>query len=219
MKVRCAIFDFDGTLFDSMPVWDTASSIYLRSQGVEPHPDVAETIRAMSLPQAARYFQEEYGLDLPVDQIVAGVDQVIERAYLHEVQPKPGAAAFVSRLRETGAATCSATATDRHLIEGALRRCGMDGLFDAIFTCTEVGYSKTRPDIFRAAMGAFEADRGDTVVFEDAVHAIRTAAGDGFVTVAIRDAGEPHHDEIGRLSACYLEDFEHAEEFWEHVLD
>ena len=51
--LKCAVFDFDGTLFDSMPLWDSAGERYLRSLGTEPKPNVREEIRAMSLDQSA----------------------------------------------------------------------------------------------------------------------------------------------------------------------
>ena len=63
MKITCGIFDFDGTLFDSMFLWDSVGEIYLRSLGREPKPSMREDVRALSLYQSACYFQEEYDLE------------------------------------------------------------------------------------------------------------------------------------------------------------
>lgn len=49
MKLKCVIFDFDGTLFDSMYLWDTVAESYVRSRGKEPKPIVREEVRALSL--------------------------------------------------------------------------------------------------------------------------------------------------------------------------
>lgn len=62
MKIKCAIFDFDGTLFDSMFIWDSVGEIYLRSLGKEPRPSTREDVRTLSLYQSACYFQKEYDL-------------------------------------------------------------------------------------------------------------------------------------------------------------
>jgi len=70
MKIRCAIFDFDGTLFDSMYVWNTAGERYIRSLGKEPKPSLRESLRALSSSQAAHYLKEEYELDLSVEEIM-----------------------------------------------------------------------------------------------------------------------------------------------------
>ena len=64
MKLNCVIFDFDGTLFDSMYLWDTVAESYVRSRGKEPKPTVREEVRALSLFQAAEHLKKEYDLSL-----------------------------------------------------------------------------------------------------------------------------------------------------------
>ncbi|MCR5347409.1 MAG: HAD family phosphatase [Fretibacterium sp.] len=217
MKVKCAVFDFDGTLFDSMPIWDSAGEIYLHSLGKEPRPPLRDDIRAFSMHQTACYLRKEYNLSLSPEQIMAGINQTVEHFYTHEVLPKPGVIGFLERMRQAHIPMCIATASDRCQIEAALSRCGMEHYFEAVFTCSEVGHGKDEPEIFRKAMEYFDADRSTTVVFEDAVHAVRTAKGDGFVTIAVFDSSETQQEEIRRLSDCCLEDFEHTEEFWKLV--
>lgn len=212
MKIRCAIFDFDGTLFDSMYVWDTAAERYLRSLGKDPAPTVREDVRTMSLHQAAEYLKDGYDLSLTAEEIVAGINRVVEQAYLHDVQPKAGAAAFLDALKAGGASLCIATATDRYLIEAALRRCHMDSYFDAVFTCSEVGSGKDEPVIYREAMAHFHADREQTLIFEDAIHAVQTAKADRFRVVAVSDPSETRQAELRRISDFYLESYENAED-------
>ena len=214
MKIKCAIFDFDGTLFDSMFIWDSVGEIYLRSLGKEPRPSMREDVRALSLYQSACYFQKEYGLSLPVEQIMTGINQTIEHFYIHEVLPKPGVVDFLERMKKAEIPMCIATASDRYQIEAALSRCGMEHYFDAIFTCSEVGHGKDEPVIFQKAMEHFGADHSSSVVFEDAIHAIQTSKADGFSVVAVFDSSEKRQSEIRDLADCYIADFEHTEEFW-----
>ena len=217
MKIKCAIFDFDGTLFDSMFIWDSVGEIYLRSLGKEPKPSMREDVRALSLYQSACYFQKEYDLSLPVEQIMTGINQTIEHFYIHEVLPKPGVADFLKRIQKTEISMCIATASDRYQIEAALSRCGLEHYFDAIFTCSEVGHGKDEPVIFQKAMEHFGADRNSAVVFEDAIHAIQTAKADGFAVVAVFDSSEKRQAEIRDLADCYIVDYEHIEEFWKFI--
>ena len=214
MKIKCAIFDFDGTLFDSMFIWDHVGEIYLRSLGKKPKPSMREDIRALSLYQSACYFRQEYDLSLSPDEIMIGINQTIEDFYIHEVLPKPGVIDFLKKMQKAEIPMCIATASDRYQIEAALSRCGMEHYFDAIFTCSEVGHGKDEPVIFQKAMEHFGADRSSTVVFEDALHAIQTAKADGFVVVAVFDSSEKRQSEIRNLADCYLADFEHTEGFW-----
>lgn len=215
MKIKCAIFDFDGTLFDSMFIWDTVGESYLRSLGKDPKPSMREDLSALSLSQAACYFQREYGLPFSADEIVAGINQTIAHFYAHEILPKTGAVDFLEQMKKAGISMCIATATDRGQIEAALNRCRMEHYFDAVFTCSEVGHGKDEPFIFRKAMAYFGADRSETIVFEDAIHAVQTAKADGFCVVAVFDESEKQQNEIRRLSDCYILDFEHTETFWE----
>ena len=215
MKIKCAIFDFDGTLFDSMFIWDNVGEIYLRSLGKEPKASMREDVRALSLYQSACYFRKEYDLSLPVEQIMTGINQTLEHFYIHEVLPKPGATDFLKQMKAASIPMCIATASDRYQIEAALRRCGMEHYFDAIFTCSEVGHGKDEPVIYQKAMEYFGADRSSAVVFEDAIHAIQTAKTDGFAVVAVFDNSEKRQAEIRDLADCYIADFEHIEEFWE----
>lgn len=213
MKIKCAIFDFDGTLFDSMYVWDSAGEDYLRSLGKEPGPNVREDMRTMSLAQCAAYFKREYALPFSEEEIAEGINRTVEKHYFYDVLPKPGATAFLEELRKSGVGMCVATATDRYQVEAALKRCGLDRYFDAVFTCSEVGAGKDRPDIFRAAAAHFGADRQSAVVFEDALHAVRTARADGFPVAAVYDPSERNQEEIRRLADVYIPDYAHTEAF------
>ena len=212
--LNLAIFDFDGTLFDSMFIWDNVGEIYLRSLEKEPKPSMREDVRALSLYQSACYFKQEYDLSLSVEEIMRGINQTIEHFYIHEVLPKPGVADFLKRMHKDGISMCIATASDRYQIEAALSRCGMEHYFEAIFTCSEVGHGKDEPVIFQKAMEHFGADRSSAIVFEDAIHAIQTAKADGFAVVAVFDSSEKRQAEIRNLADCYITDFEHTEEFW-----
>ena len=168
----------------------------------------------MSLRRAAEYLQKEYALTRTVEEILAGIDGIVERFYMQEAQPKPGVPEFLREMQRAGIAMCIATATSRYLIEAALKRCGLERFFDAIFTCGEVGHGKNEPAIYRAAMDYFRAERGNTVVFEDAIHAVTTAKRDGFRIVAVYDESEKRQAEIQAMGDCYLPDFEHPEPFW-----
>lgn len=217
MNIKCAIFDFDGTLFDSMFIWDEIGERYLRSLGKEPNPSMCEAVRTLSLYQAACYLRSEYDLPLSTEGIIKGINQMIEHFYLSEILPKPGVCEFLEHMKKAGISMCIATASERYQIEAALKRCGMSQYFDAIFTCSEIGHGKEEPFIFRQAMEVCGAERNTTVVFEDAFHAALTARRDGFSVIAVYDESEKYQEEIRRLADCYLVDFVHTKDFWEFI--
>ena len=206
MRIRGAIFDVDGTLLDSMFIWDTIGETYLRSIGYQPKENLNETFKNMSLHQAARYYQTEYGVTRSIDEIMDGVNAMLERYYRFEVPLKPGAAELLERLRQDGVKLCIATATGRHLVEAALDRCGVLSCFGEIFTCNEVGHGKDEPDIFEAALRFLGTRREETLVFDDALYAVRTAKEAGFLVAAVYDSHERSQAEVRARSDLYLED-------------
>ena len=212
--IQGIIFDFDGTLFDSMFIWDTAGEVYLRSIGKEPEDDLQKILKPMSLLQSAEYIREKYHIPLSVEEIMDGVNRTVEGFYFHTVEPKPGVIDFLEELYRRNIKMCIATATDRYQVEAALQRCGMLHFFSEIFTCTEVGSGKDRPDIFRKAMEHLQTDRSTTTVVEDAYHAIHTAKQDGFLVVGVYDSHESRQQELLSLADVFLSDYFDLTSFW-----
>ena len=208
------IFDFDGTLFDSMFIWDTAGEVYLRSIGKEPETDLQKILKPMSLLQSAEYIREKYQIPLSVEEIMDGVNRTVEGFYFHTVEPKPGVTAFLEELYRRNIKMCIATATDRYQVEAALQRCKMRHFFSEIFTCTEVGSGKDRPEIFRKAMEYLQTDRTTTAVVEDAYHAAFTAKQDGFMVVGVYDPHESRQQELMSLVDVFLSDYFGLTNFW-----
>ena len=205
MKISGAVFDVDGTLLDSMPVWDCVGENYLRSIGYEPEENLNEVLQNMSLLQAARYYRREYGVVLSEDAIMKGVNAMLEKSYRCEIPLKPGVEGLLRRLHGAGVKLCIATATDRYLVEAALARCGVLSYFGEIFTCNGVGHGKDEPHIFEAALRFLGTERAETVVFDDALYAIRTAKEAGFPIAAVYDTHEKSQTEVRALSDFYLE--------------
>ena len=215
--IKGAIFDLDGTLLDSMSIWHSVGIDYLVAHGYTPKPELNEKFTNFSMAQAGEYLKNEYNLPFSVQEIVDEINGMTEDFYLNRVQPKEGVLEMLSALRDKGVAMCIATATDRYLVEGALKRCGMYGLFSRIFTCTEVGKGKSDPLIFRVATDYLGADKDSVMVVEDAHYAISSAKKDGFNVVAIYDRFEKKQSEIKELCDVYLNDYLNLTEFWKLV--
>lgn len=213
MKIDGAIFDLDGTLLDSMFIWDTIGEDYLLSRRIEPRENLNQKFKNMSLYQAACYYQSEYGLKESTDEIIDGVNRMIEQLYVEVVQPKPGIPAFLAALYERGVKMCIATATDRHLVEAALSRCGLLDYFSEIFTCTSVGKGKDEADIYETAHNFLGTPRESTWVFEDALYAVMTAKKAGFPVAGVYDKSEANTVAVRTIADIFFYSLEETEEF------
>lgn len=207
MKLQGAIFDLDGTLLDSMSVWETVGEDYLRSLGICPRENLAETFKEMSLAQSAAYYQNVYGVEKSEEEIINGINEIIEKFYIEKAVLKEGVKEFVEDLRSKGVKMCIATATDEYLVESALTRCGIRQYFSDVITCREAGHGKDDPHIFQLALQRLGTLKEKTVVFEDAIFAIQTAKNAGFVVAGVYERAEDHQKEVRRLSDYYIETF------------
>lgn len=203
--IRGAIFDLDGTILDSMPIWDNAAEMYLRNLGIEAEPGLGKTMFSMSMAEGAEFLRNKYRLDMDICEIIDGINHTIEDFYYYQVQLKKGAEQFLKDMKQAGIKITAATCSDRQIVDRALKRLNVINYFDRIFTCSEIGSGKVKPDIYLVAAEYMGTRSKDTWVFEDALHAIKTAKNAGFKTAGVYDASSiGNMEEIKRTCDIYL---------------
>ena len=215
MEIRGAIFDFDGTLMDSMHIWDSLGAAYLKTLGITADDDLNDILMTMSMAEGAAHFQSHYKVQKTVEEITDGINQQIEYWYFEVVQLKEGVKPLLEHFKKQGIKMCIATATDQYLVEACLKRNHIFDYFEAIFTCTQVKASKESPLIYLTALEHLNTDISKTLVFEDALYAIQTAKNAGFHVVGVYDQfSEDGQEEIKSTADRYLKTFSD----WEEIL-
>lgn len=173
------IFDVDGTLLDSMSLWDNLAHRYLAEKGLTAPADLKKTIEAMTLAESTAWFHEALGIPEPPAEIERELLALIERQYREEVRLFPGAAAFLHALRREGGRMVIFTTSDLACITPALRREGVLALFDEIYTAATLGHGKSGPEGFLAICRLQGVSPAETLVYEDADYAIAAARAAG----------------------------------------
>lgn len=186
-KIQAVIFDVDGVLFDSMWMWDELDEKYLRSLGLEMREETTKAVSKMSFEEAADYLRVEYRLDLTVEEIVGQIQDMVRNFYYQEVTLKAGVRRMLENLTRRGIPAVIASASDLDMLEHALTRCQIRPMIKKVFTCSEVGAGKTRPDVFLAAAEYLGVQPEHCLIVEDSLHAIETAIQAGFVTAGVYD--------------------------------
>jgi HAD superfamily hydrolase (TIGR01509 family) len=159
----------------------------------------------MSMTEGAQFLKDRYCLDMEVNAIMAGINRTIEDFYSYQVQLKEGVEQFLKDMKQAGIKMVAATSCDRQVMDRALKRLNVISIFDRIFTCTEIGVSKVKPDIYLAAAEHMGTLPKDTWVIEDALYAIQTAKSAGFRTAGVYDASSIENmKKIKRISDIYL---------------
>ena len=196
MKIQGAIFDLDGTLIDSMTwwetIWDVIGAAHFNGRPCRPDRATEERMHTLFVEESVKllrdYYARELGVEIEYDALLETINRDIDDFYRTRVGLKAGVRAFLQELHERKIPMCIASASERESILTVLRVCGVDHFFSHVFTCSEVGKSKTSPDIYEAALQTLGTPRDTTWVFEDAFTALQTARSAGLRTVVIFEA-------------------------------
>jgi HAD superfamily hydrolase (TIGR01509 family) len=206
--MKGAIFDIDGTLLDSMPIWNDLGERYLETLSVKAEKNLGGILFPMTMEEAAGYLKERYQLPQTAEEIVQGVLGIVENFYRYEVGLKTGVEAYLKGLHRKGIPMILATTGDKELATAALTRLGVFGYFRDILTVSDYGTSKHEPDIYRKAAEILQVQPGECVVFEDVYYALETAKPAGFLCAGVKDAAsEEDWERIRTIADYWIEDF------------
>lgn len=187
MEIKGAIFDLDGTLLDSMWVWNQVDIDFLGKRGFDVPPDYPKAIAAMGFHETAEYTIKRFGLKEKVKDVIAEWDRMAAQMYHERVQIKPYVREVLEWMRQQGIHLGVATASYRTLFEPCLRRNGVFEYFEAVTETSEVERGKGFPDIYIKVAEKMNCLPEECLVFEDITKGIEAAGNGGFRTVAVYD--------------------------------
>ncbi|MDR1950526.1 MAG: HAD family phosphatase [Spirochaetaceae bacterium] len=184
-EYRGAIFDLDGTLVDSMHVWDHLCRDWLLAKGKNPEDDLEKDLIPMTVTQSAEYVIRRYGFDLSPAEIIGQWEGMAMGYYETAVPLKQKTADLVRELHHEGLALAVVTSCFPAACEAVLKRHGLRPFFSFILYTDEVSKDKSFPDIWIRAAEQLGLEPAECIVFEDAYHTLKgaRAAGMGFAAV------------------------------------
>ncbi|EKE49974.1 phosphatase, partial [Bifidobacterium bifidum LMG 13195] len=209
---KAAIFDLDGTLLDSMGVWDQVDIDFLAKRGIEVPADYMGKVAAMQFRQIAEYTIARFGLPDTPEALMQEWDDMARVAYSTVVEAKPHAVEYLSYLKRSGAKLAVATSLPPALREPAMKHVGIFDYFDQIVSVDDANdVGKDRPDVFLLAAGRLGVVPEQCTVFEDLLVAMRSAKSVGMRVWAIHDdSSDGDWPDICGLADGVLFDFSEA---------
>lgn len=208
MNITGAIFDFDGTLFDSMHVWKGIRYKFFDKMGLTLTKEDEEAFKGLYLLESLILAKERFNLKESKEELLAIFFDYIKERYLVEAQPKNDIIEFLEKLKAKGVKMGIATATGEPALEAVLEKYGMLGYFSAIYSTYTVGASKWEPKVYDTVLEAIGTDKETTWVFEDALYAARTAKKNGYNLVGIFDPSEEEAEGLKNISDIYIHNYE-----------
>ena len=211
MDFEAAIFDLDGTLLDSMDVWEHIDIQFLQKRNI-PVPDGYVTeICARSFEEAAQYTIDLFGLPESVDSIIDEWNDMALYEYAHHVKLLPYALNYLTQLKTQGIKLAVATGLPEKLYVPCLKNNSILGLFDALCSTDEVHRGKEYPDIFEYAAQKLSVAPERCIVFDDVLPAIRSAKHAKMLAGGVYDKySADQRREIEKIADIYLLDFKLA---------
>ena len=182
------IFDFDGTLVDSMPSWAEKVLNILRECGVEYPADIINIVTPLGDRGTAEYMRDVLGVPLSLEEIFRQMDEYALPKYRDEIVLKEGVREYLARLRDGGRTLHVLTASPHKMVDPCLKRLGIFDWFSNVWSTDDFGMVKSDPRIYLAAADRIGVDVSDAVFFDDNLMAIRTARAAGMYAVGVYDA-------------------------------
>jgi len=203
-NIKAAIFDMDGTIVDSMWVWDEIDSEYLAKHDVVVPHALKHDIAHLSFDEVALYFKNAFNLPYTTDEIQTHWNEMAYDKYCNKVKLKDGIKPFLELLKSRGIMIALATSNNTLLLEACLKANGIYEYFDVITLTSEVSRGKDFPDVYLLTAEKLEVNPCDCIVFEDILPAVKGAKMAGMTVVGV-------YDEYSKL---YHEDMKiHADNF------
>lgn len=209
-SIKGLIFDFDGTLIDSLGMWKDLDKLYLSSRGIEPPPGLSSAIEGLSFDDTARYFKREFGIIDSVERIVQDWHDHVEKLYPH-LPFKDGAMDFLQKMRKQGYQLAVATSNSHQLVQKVLNEKKLLDCFETVVTADDVGKGKPEPHVFLETARRLELHPSNCLVFEDTYAGVLGAKRAGMTTVAVYDV----HNEEKWKETVSLSDYtlDHYDDF------
>jgi HAD superfamily hydrolase (TIGR01509 family) len=201
MSPRCVVFDMDGVLVDSEPLWVRARKDLVAAEGGRWIPEAETAMMGISSAQWSAYMRDRLGLALPLERIRAEVIARMAALYRVDVPLLPGARSTVAALGRRWPLAV-ASGSDRLLLDTVLDASGLAAHFAVTVSGEEVGAGKPAPDIYLAACARLGAAPQECVAIEDSDAGIRSALAAGMAVVAVPRPGfAPDPEVLARADA------------------
>lgn len=207
-KYDAVLFDLDGTLVDSMWLWQAIDIEYLAGFGLEVPDNLGHEIDGMGFSETAVYFKERFNIPDSVEQIKETWNSMAYDFYCTRVPLKEGAKEFLKYLKKNGYKIAIGTSNSIELVKNVLEALEISDYFDTIVTACMVNAGKPKPDIYLKAAENLSVEPSKCIVFEDIIQGIMAGKNAGMTTVAVADNySKDSAVEKAALADYYIDNF------------
>ena len=202
------LFDFDGTLVDSMPTYAGLMLRILKENNVAHGDDIIKIITPLGFIGTAKYFRDKLGMDMEEDALIALMREYATYEYANNIPAKSNVISVLQKLKERGADLNVLTASPHSSLDPCLKRLGIWDIFSNVWSCDDFGTTKADPNIYRMAADRMGVSAEEVWFLDDNINADKTAIAAGMKVCGVYDdSSEDLVDEMKAVCHRYIYDF------------
>ena len=205
--MKTYLFDFDGTLVDSMPTFVSAMLRILDETGTPYEEDIIKIITPLGLSGTADYFVK-LGVPLSKEQLMRRMGEYMLHAYRYEIPAKPHVIEVLHQLKARDDDLNVLTASPHLTLDACLHRLGIFDLFTNVWSCDDFATTKADPEIYKAAARKMNRRVEDVLFLDDNLDADRTAKEAGMQVCGVYDdSSRDYVEQMRKQNDYYIFDF------------
>ena len=206
--MKTYLFDFDGTLVDSMPTYAGMMKRILDENNISYGDDLVKIITPLGFKGTAKYFKDVLGIKLSMEELGELMGKYALEEYTYNIPAKRNVPEVLKKLKAEGASLNVLTASPHLTLDPCLKRIGIYDLFDNVWSCDDFNTTKADPEIYRMAAEKIGVQVGEVLFLDDNFNADKTAKEAGMKVCGVYDdSSSEYEEEIRGIADYYIKDF------------
>ncbi len=217
-KYDAVIFDLDGTLIDSMWVWEDVDDQFLKENNLTLHENLETHLEGKGFTETAEFFKEYFNLEHSVEDIKIRWNDIASVNYREKVVLKEDVIEFLEYLKSKGMKMGIATSNSRVLVEIILKKFEIDKYFSSVKISCDVEKGKPFPFVYQAVASELGVECSRCLVFEDVVNGVLAGKRAGMTVWGIEDRqSEESKQRVKEVADNWVNDYKEAISYLEAI--
>lgn len=185
--IKAVIFDMDGVMIDSEPLWEKTEKIMMARKGLVYNPVYREKIVGLGQKESAVLLKETFSLEQDIEQIINERISVLFDIYDKELELVEGLMNLIEDVSKNSLKVALASSSPKRVIDFVLDKFDLNGYFNPVVSGDMVENGKPEPDIYVYTADRLGLESRECVVIEDSINGVISAKAAGMYCIAVPD--------------------------------